>query len=193
MIRFFIAAILALLVSHPSSAKQYGDPHSSPDDHKPYYCRSLRLDYPYTETCPEPWVTVDAAEKSGEYKPLISCGSAGCFPMDDTDASRAAAAQANAENSRAAGAIAAAGDANAENERDVNGNLTVAAQETRMKHLRESWDRFKGVIVSMTNSVPPWESWVGKFVAIIVVPSFIFFHLSSRDNGTTTTQARSSY
>lgn len=62
----------------PNSSKGYA-PYS-------YYCRSLRLDFPYTETCPEPWVTKEDAEKNGYYKPMISCGSGGCIPMDDAGA-----------------------------------------------------------------------------------------------------------
>ena len=99
-------AVASLLLIAQAYAQQTppADPHTSPSDHNQYYCRSLRLDYPYTETCPEPWVTVDSADNSGEYHPLISCGSAGCFPTEDSDASRAAAARANAENAREAGA-----------------------------------------------------------------------------------------
>ena len=89
----------------PVSATEATDPHASPQDHIPYYCKSLRLDYPYTRTCPEPWETVASAEAKGEYNPLISCGSGGCFPTDDTDASRAAAAEANARNAREAAAL----------------------------------------------------------------------------------------
>jgi hypothetical protein len=74
-------------------------PHTSPEDHNPSYCVSLRLDYPYTRKCPEAWVTVDSAESKGEYNPLISCGSSGpCVPMEESEAARTAAAEANAEN-----------------------------------------------------------------------------------------------
>jgi zinc-ribbon domain len=79
------------------------DPHTSPEDHNQYYCLSLRLDYPYTRKCPEPWVTVDSADSKGEYNPLISCGSSSpCFPMEESEAARTAAAEANAENIREA-------------------------------------------------------------------------------------------
>jgi hypothetical protein len=80
-----------------------GDPHTSPEDHNSYYCLSLRLDYPYARRCPEAWVTVDSAENKGEYNPLISCGSSGpCSPMEESEAARTAAAEANAENMREA-------------------------------------------------------------------------------------------
>ncbi|MGA2871919.1 MAG: hypothetical protein ABSF34_22500 [Verrucomicrobiota bacterium] len=64
---------------------------------------SLRLEYPYTRKCPESWVTVDSADSKGEYNPLISCGNSGpCSPMEESDAARTAAAEANAENIREA-------------------------------------------------------------------------------------------
>jgi hypothetical protein len=89
-------------ISQPPSTTT-GDPHTSPEDHNSYYCLSLRLDYPYAEKCPEPWVTVDSAENKGEYNPLISCGSSGpCSPMEESEAARSAAAEANAENEREA-------------------------------------------------------------------------------------------
>jgi hypothetical protein len=93
-------------LTHPP-ATTTDDPHTSPEDHNSYYCLSLRLDYPYTRKCPEPWVTVDSAENEGEYNPLISCGSSGpCFPMEESEAARTAAVEANAENAREARALA---------------------------------------------------------------------------------------
>ncbi len=97
-------AMLSPRALAPGPASDATDPHASPEDHNPYYCKSIRLDYPYTRTCPEPWVTVASAESKGEYNPLISCGSGGCFPMEDSDAARAAVAKANAGNLREAAA-----------------------------------------------------------------------------------------
>jgi hypothetical protein len=90
-------------LTRPPATTTDEDPHTLPADHNPSYCVSLRLDYPYTRKCPEPWVTVDSADSKGEYNPLISCGSSGpCFPMEESEAARSAAAEANAENMREA-------------------------------------------------------------------------------------------
>jgi hypothetical protein len=90
-------------LTRPPAIPTDDDPHTSPKDYNQYYCLSLRLDYPYTRKCPEPWVTVDSADSKGKYSPLISCGSSGpCFPMEESEAARSAAAKANAENNREA-------------------------------------------------------------------------------------------
>jgi hypothetical protein len=60
---------------------------------------------PYISTTPSTSTKVPVVKQTRDS--LISCGSAGCFPMDDSPAARAAAAAANEQNAREAAKIRA--------------------------------------------------------------------------------------
>jgi hypothetical protein len=96
---FFLAVATIVGCTLPvTAAPQSTDPHVTANDHNSYFCRSNRLYYPYAETCPEPWIKEDPAVVRDDINPIISCGSGGCSPMDNTDVSRTAAAKPNAQN-----------------------------------------------------------------------------------------------